>query len=42
MTYMYRIYIFLDETESVLNKKMKPDASIMVPELEIVKKRIEH
>jgi hypothetical protein len=30
-------YIFLDETGCILNEKMMPDVTIMVPELEIVK-----
>jgi hypothetical protein len=30
-------YIFLDESECVLNEKMMPDVTIPVPELEIVK-----
>jgi hypothetical protein len=32
---IYRIHIFLDETGCVLNEKMVPDVTIMVPELEI-------
>jgi hypothetical protein len=32
---MYRIHIFLDETGCVLNEKMMPDLTVMVPELEI-------
>jgi hypothetical protein len=32
---MYRIHIVLDETGCVLNEKMMPDLTVMVPELEI-------
>jgi hypothetical protein len=35
---MYQDQIFLDETGCVLNEKMMPDATIMVPDLEIGKK----
>jgi hypothetical protein len=35
---MYKIHIFLDETECVLNEKMMPDLTVMVPELEINRK----
>jgi hypothetical protein len=34
--YIY-IYLFLDETVCILNEKMIPDVTIMVPELEIEK-----
>jgi hypothetical protein len=36
-TEMYRNPIFLDETGCIMNEKMMPDLTIMVPELEIVK-----
>jgi hypothetical protein len=35
---MYEDQIVLDETGCVLNEKMMPDATIMVPDLEIGKK----
>jgi hypothetical protein len=35
-------HIFLDETGGILNEKMMPDVTIMVPELEIDKKQIGH
>jgi hypothetical protein len=35
---MYQDQIFLDETECILNEKMMPDATVMVPDLEIGKK----
>jgi hypothetical protein len=35
---MYQDQIFLDETVSVLNEKTMPDATVMVPDLEICKK----
>jgi hypothetical protein len=34
---MCRIHIFLDETVHILNEKMMPDLTVMVPELEISK-----
>jgi hypothetical protein len=34
---MYQDQIFLDETGCVLNEKMIPDATVMVPDLEIGK-----
>jgi hypothetical protein len=34
---MYQDQIFLDETGCVLNEKMMPDATVMVPDLEIEK-----
>jgi hypothetical protein len=35
---MYQDKIFLDEAGCVMNEKMMPDASVMVPDLEIGKK----
>jgi hypothetical protein len=35
---MYRIHVCLNETGCVLNEKMMPDITIIVPELEIVLK----
>ena len=35
---MYQNQLFLDETGCVLNKKMMPDVTVMVPELEIDRK----
>jgi hypothetical protein len=35
---MYQDRIFLDETGCVLNEEMMPDATVMVPDLEIGKK----
>jgi hypothetical protein len=35
---MYQDQIFLDQTRCALNEKMMPDASVMVPDLEIGKK----
>jgi hypothetical protein len=34
---MCRIQVLLDETGRVLNEKMMPDLTVMIPELEIVK-----
>jgi hypothetical protein len=34
---MYRMHLFLDEAGRILNKKIMPDVTIMVPELEMVK-----
>jgi hypothetical protein len=39
---MYRIHIFLDEAGCILNEKMMPDITIMVPQLEIDKTLIEN
>jgi hypothetical protein len=35
---MSRVHIFLDETGCVLNEKMMPYVTVMVPELEIDRK----
>jgi hypothetical protein len=35
---MYRNHIFLDETGCVLNEKMMPDLTVMLPELGIDRK----
>jgi hypothetical protein len=37
---MYRNQIFLNETGCLLNEKIMPDITIMVPELEMFKKPI--
>jgi phage pi2 protein 07 len=39
---MYRNFRFLNETGCILNEKRMPDVTIMVPELEIVKQRVEY
>jgi hypothetical protein len=41
-TQINQTLIFLDETGCILNEKMMPDVTIMVPEIEIDKKQIGH